>query len=77
MKRTVLKHTATLLGAAAVTAAMGAAPDAASAPANAQQSDQSRQSCVQHGAAQYICEGPGNVQLNDPPSATNYYSVLG
>jgi uncharacterized low-complexity protein len=77
MMRIGLKHLATLLGAAAVAAAMGAAPVAAAAPADAQQSDQPQQSCEQQGAAQYVCEGPGNVQLNDPPSVTNYYSILG
>ena len=77
MMRIRLKHMATpLLGAAAVAAAMGAAPAAAAAPADAQQPDQSQQSCEQQGT-QYICEGRGNVQLNGPPSATNYYSVLG
>jgi hypothetical protein len=77
MKRIGLKHIATLLGAAAVAASIGAAPVAAAAPADAQQSNQPQQSCEQQGASQYICEGPGNVQLNDPPSATNYYSILG
>jgi invasion protein IalB len=81
MMRIGLKHLATLLGAAAVAAAMGAAPVAAAAPADAQQSDQPQQSCEQQGASQYVwqyvCEGPGNVQLNDPPSVTNYYSILG
>jgi hypothetical protein len=77
MMRIGLKHIATLLGAAAVAAAMGAAPVAAAAPADAQQSDQPQKSCEQQGASQYVCEGPGNVQLNDPPSATNYYSILG
>jgi invasion protein IalB len=73
-----LKHIATLLGAAAVAASIGAAPVAAAAPADAQQPDQpQQQSCEQVGASQYNCEAPGNVQLNDPPSATNYYSVLG
>jgi hypothetical protein len=77
MMRIGLKHIATLLGAAAVAAAMGAAPVAAAAPADAQQSDQPQNACEQQGASQYVCEGPGNVQLNDPPSATNYYSILG
>jgi hypothetical protein len=72
-----LKHIATLLGAAAVAASIGAAPLAAAAPADAQQPDQPQQSCEQVGASQYKCDAPGNVQLNDPPSATNYYSVLG
>ena len=79
MMRIGLKQMATLLGAAAVAAATAAAPVAAAAPADAQQSDQPqpKQSCVQQGTAQYKCEEPGNVQVNDPPSATNYYSVLG
>jgi hypothetical protein len=84
MKRIGQKHIATLLGVAAVAAAMGAAPaaaaaptDAAAAPTDAQQPNQPQQSCAQQAASQYTCEGPGNVQLNDPPSATNFYSRLG
>ena len=77
MKRIGLKRIATLLGVAVVAAAMGTAPIATAAPADAQHSDQSQESCQQQGASQYICEGPGNVQLNDPPSASNYYSILG
>jgi hypothetical protein len=72
-----LNHIATLLGAAAVATAMGTAPVAAAARGDSQQSDQSEQSCDQQGASQYVCEGPGNIQLNDPPSATNYYSIIG
>jgi hypothetical protein len=72
-----LKHIATLLGAAAVAAAIGAAPVAAAAQGDSQQRGQSEQSCDQQGASLYMCEGPGNVQVNDPPSATNYYSILG
>jgi hypothetical protein len=70
------KHIATLLGAAAVAAAIGAAPVAA-APEDAQQPDQPQLSCQQLAASQYRCEAPDNVQLNDPPSADHYYSVLG
>lgn len=77
MMRIGLKYIAPLLGAAAVAASIGAAPVAAAAPADGQQPNQPQQSCEQRGASQYTCEGPGNVQLNDPPSATNYYSVLG
>jgi uncharacterized membrane-anchored protein len=77
MKRIGQKHIATLLGVAAVAAAMGAAPAAAAAPTDAQQPNQPQQSCTQQAASQYTCEGPGNVQLNDPPSANNYYSRLG
>jgi uncharacterized low-complexity protein len=77
MMRIRLKHSATLLGAAAMAAAMGAAPIAAAAPSDTDHSDQSQQSCEQQGASQYVCEAPGNVQLNDPPSSPNYYSVLG
>ena len=72
-----LNHVATLLGAAAVAAAIGTAPVAAAAPSDAQQPDQPQQSCEQVSASQYKCEAPGHVQLNDPPSANHYYSVLG
>ena len=79
MKRIGLKHVAPLLGVAAVAAAIGAAPAAAAAaaPTDAQQPNQPQQSCAQQTASQYTCEAPGNVQLNDPPSANNYYSRLG
>jgi len=47
-------------------------------PAGAQQQpDQPHLSCQQEGASQYECESPDNVQVNDPPSADHYYSVLG
>jgi hypothetical protein len=71
MMRIGLKHMATLLGVGAVAAATVTAPVAAAAPADAQQSDQSQpqQSCVQQGASQYVCQEPGNVQVNDPPTA--------
>ena len=77
MTRIRLKYNATLLGAAAIAAAIGAAPVAAAAPTDTRQSDQTQQSCDQQGPSQYSCEGPGNAQLNDPPSAPNYYSILG
>ena len=70
------RHIATLLCAAAVTAAIDAAPVAA-APEDAPQPDQPQLSCEQLAASQYECEAPDNVQLNDPPSADHYYSVLG
>jgi hypothetical protein len=69
-----LKYTATLLSAAVIATALGAAAVAAAAQGDSQQSDQS---CDQQGASQYVCEGPGNAQVSDPPSATNYYSILG
>jgi hypothetical protein len=89
MMRIGLKHIATLLGTAAVAASISAAPVAAGAPADAQQSDQAptpapaprqpQQSCAPRGGAtQYKCERPGgSVQLNDPPPALNYYSQIG
>jgi hypothetical protein len=77
MIRIRLRHIAPLLGGAAVTAAIGAAPVATAAPSDTQQTDQSQQSCEQQAASQYVCQGPANAQLNDPPSATNYYSILG
>jgi hypothetical protein len=70
-------HIAPLLGAAAVAAAIGAAPVAAAAPKDAQQPDQPQLSCEPLAASQYKCETPDNVQLNDPPSADHYYSVMG
>jgi hypothetical protein len=77
MKRIGQKHIATLLGVAAVAAAMGAAPAAAAASADTQQPNPPQQSCAQQTASQYTCESPGNVQLNDSPSANNFYSRLG
>jgi hypothetical protein len=47
-------------------------------PAGAQQQpDQPHLSCQQEGASQYECGSPGNVQVNDPPTADHYFSVLG
>jgi hypothetical protein len=71
------KHRTTLLGAAIVAAGMGTAPIAASASSDANNPDHSQQSCAQQAATQYVCQGSGNVQVNDPPSAPNYYSILG
>ena len=71
------KHVAALLGAVAVAAAIAAAPVAAAAPADAQGPDQPQQTCVQPDASAYECEAPGDVQVNDPPSANDYYSILG
>ena len=77
MMRIRPKRIASLLGAAAVAAAIGAAPVAAADPADAQQPDQPHLSCQQEGASQHECESPDNVQVNDPPSADHYFSVLG
>lgn len=76
MTRIRLRHIAPLLGGAAF-AAMAAAPVATAAPADTQQTDQTQSSCEQQAASQYVCEGPDNAQVNDPPSAPNYYSILG
>jgi|RhiMetStandDraft_4_1073278.scaffolds.fasta_scaffold1214879_2 hypothetical protein len=77
MTRIRLRHIAPLLGGAAFAAAMAAAPVATAAPADTQQSDQTQSSCEQQAASQYVCEGPDTAQVNDPPSAPNYYSILG
>jgi len=77
MMRKRPRRIASLLGAAAVAAAIGAAPVAAADPADAQQPDQPHLSCQQEGASQYECGSPGNVQVNDPPTADHYFSVLG
>ena len=75
--RTGLKHIATLLGAAAIAAAITATPVADAAPNDAQQPEPPQQTCVQPSASGYECEAPGDVQVNDPPSADDYYSILG
>lgn len=72
-----LMHIAPLLGAATVAAALGAAPTVAAAPDDPQQPNQPQLACEQLAASQYRCDTPDNVQLNDPPSADHYYSVLG
>ena len=77
MMRIRPKRIASLLSAIAAAAAIGAAPGAAAEPADAQQPDQPPLSCQQAAASQYECESPDNVQVNDPPSADHYYSVLG
>ena len=68
--RTTQKHTAVLLAAVAVVAAIGSAP-VASADEPAPPSP--HQSCAQLGAAEFKCESPGNAQLNDAPQVTNFF----
>jgi hypothetical protein len=85
MMRIGLKHIVTALTAAAVAATISAAPMAAAAPADDQQPNDPQGSCTQRGDV-YKCERglnvpgrsvEGNVQLNDPPTANDYYSIFG
>jgi hypothetical protein len=64
-----------LLGAAAIAAAISAAPIASADPGT-QASAQSQQSCTGNGAGT-ICQSPGNVQINDAPPPAQFYPYGG
>jgi hypothetical protein len=70
--RTTREHTAPVLAAVAVVAAIGSAPVAAAdEPVAPDQPSPLSQSCAQLGA--YKCESPGNTQPNDAPPVTNSF----
>jgi hypothetical protein len=88
MMRVGLRHIAAPLSAAAVAATISAAPIVAAAPADDQQPNEPQESCTPRGdgSPYYKCERglnvpgrnvEGSVELNDPPTANHYYSVLG
>ena len=64
-----------LLGAAAVAAAISAAPIAAAAPGT-QAPAQPQQSCAGSGSGT-VCQSPGNVQINDGPPPVQFYPYGG
>ena len=63
----VTKHLATLVGAAAVTAAIVGAPLAAAEP------NQPQESCQTAGQSSTMCESPGNVEVKDAPPSVTFY----
>ena len=65
------KHLATLVGAAAVAAAIAGAPLAAAEP------NQPEESCTTAGASSTVCQTPGNVEINDAPPPVDYYPYGG
>jgi hypothetical protein len=70
--RVKLIHLTPALGAAAVAAAMFAAPMASAGPGPAQP----HQSCVGADTAT-VCQSPGNVQINDAPPPVQYFPYGG
>ena len=70
-----LSYFAPILGTAAVTAAIFAAP-IASAATGAQAPAQPQQSCAASGSGT-VCQSPGNVQINDAPPPVQYYPYGG
>jgi hypothetical protein len=64
-----------VLGAAALAAAIFAAPIASAAP-GAPAPAQQHQSCVGSGSAT-VCQSPGNVQINDAPPPVQFYPYGG
>ena len=65
------KHLATLVGAAAVAAAIAGAPLAAAEP------NQPEESCETAGASSTVCQSPGNVEINDAPPPVDFYPYGG
>ena len=61
------KHLATLVGAAAVAAAIVGAPLAAAEP------NQPQESCQTAGQSSTMCESPGNVEVKDAPPSVTFY----
>jgi len=70
-----LGYVTPLLGAAAVAAAISAAPIASADPST-QAPAQPQQSCAGSGAGT-ICQSPGNVQINDAPPPVQFYPYGG
>ena len=61
------KHLATLVGAAAVAAAIVGAPLAAAEP------NQPQESCQTAGQSSTVCESPGDVEIKDAPASVTFY----
>jgi hypothetical protein len=64
-----------ILGAAAVAAAISAAPIASAAP-DTQAPAQTQPSCA-GSASGTVCQSPGNVQINDAPPPVQFYPYGG
>jgi hypothetical protein len=73
--RIKLGYLAPMIGAAAVAAAISAAPIASAAP-NTQAPGPQQQSCGGSGPGT-VCQSPGNVQINDAPPPVQFYPYGG
>jgi hypothetical protein len=73
--RIKLGYLAPMIGAAAVAAAISAAPIALADPGT-QAPGQQPQSCGSSGPAT-VCQSPGNVQINDAPPPVQFYPYGG
>ena len=65
------RHLTTLVGAAAVAAAIAWAPLAAAEP------DQPQESCETAAHSSTVCQTPGNVEINDAPPPVDFYPYGG
>lgn len=65
------KHRATMIGAAAVAAAIAWAPLAAAEP------NQPEESCGTAGSSSTVCQSPGNAEINDAPPPVEFYPYGG
>jgi len=65
------KHLATLVGAAAVAAAIASAPLAAAEP------NQPEESCNTAGSSSTVCQTPGDVEINDAHPPPDFYPYGG
>jgi hypothetical protein len=61
------RHLATLIGAAAVAAAIAWAPLAAAEP------NQPEESCETAGQSSTVCQSPGDVEIKDAPPSVTFY----
>jgi hypothetical protein len=73
--RIKLGYLAPIIGAAAVAAAISAAPIASAGP-GAQAPSQPQQSCAGSGSGT-VCQSPGNVQINDAPPPVQFFPYGG
>jgi hypothetical protein len=73
--RIKLGYLAPMIGAAAVAAAISAAPIASAAPGT-QAPAQPQQSCASSGSGT-VCQSPGNVQINNAPPPVQFYPYGG
>ena len=65
------RHLSTLVGAAAVEAAIAWAPLAAAEP------NQPQESCNTAGPSSTVCQTPGNAEINDAPPPVDFYPYGG
>jgi hypothetical protein len=65
------RHLAALVGAVAVAVALTRAPAAVAEP------NQPEETCNTAGPSSTVCQTPGDVEINDAPPPTTFYSYGG